>query len=44
MPKGIIYDKSFKIIIADLYNSNSMSALNIEREYGVGNSTIYKWS
>ncbi len=44
MPKGTKSDIDFKKMIADLFNSKQMTALEIEREIGVTNSTIYSWA
>ena len=39
---GKRYDEDFKIMIVELYHSDS-SVSNLKREYGVSNVSIYKW-
>lgn len=43
MNNGKRYNSDFKEMIVDLYNSGSKNITEIEREYGVTRSTIYKW-
>jgi len=37
------YDEDFKKMIVELYHSGS-SVSDLEREYGVSNVSIYKWT
>jgi len=43
MAKGKPYDEDYKKMIVELYNSKNKSSSEIEREYGLSHSTLYKW-
>lgn len=43
MNNGKRYNSDFKEMIVDLCNSGSKNITEIEREYGVTRSTIYRW-
>lgn len=42
MAKGKSYDEEFKKTIVELYN-NKKPACEIQREYGLSSSVLYKW-
>jgi transposase-like protein len=41
--KNRIYSEEFKKEIVNLYESGKFSVLQLERLYGIGNASIYKW-
>ena len=41
--KNRIYSEEFKKEIVTLYESGKFSVLQLERLYGIGNASIYKW-
>lgn len=43
MAKNKTYDEEFKKMIVELYESHTTTGAEITREYGIGNSTLYKW-
>ncbi len=43
MAKNKSYDEDFKKMIVELYESHTITAANIVREYGIGSATLYKW-
>lgn len=43
MAKNKTYDEDFKKMVVELYENHTATATEIVREYGIGNSTLYKW-
>ena len=43
MDRGKRYDDDFKKTIVDLYNSGNKTIAELKREYGISNTSIYKW-
>lgn len=43
MARGKRYDEDFKKMIVELYTDQKKPASEIEREYGISNTSIYKW-
>ena len=43
MARNKSYDEEFKKMIVQLYESHTITAAEIIREYGIGSSSLYKW-
>ena len=43
MAKNKSYDEDFKKMVVELYENHTATGAEITREYGIGNSTLYKW-
>ena len=41
MAKNKVYDEDFKKMIVELYESKTITAANIVREYGIGSAILW---